>query len=88
VLEEGGEALMEFFAYAIGVKRDWMDTLPGDEGLVLAKAIFEENADFFVRKILPTLNELGLAKVSTGSDGAQSLPASTATDTPGNTSSD
>lgn len=83
VLEQGGEALIQFFAFAIAQKREWFDTLPADEGFKLAKAIFEENADFFVRRILPTLNEMGLVKVSESAGGDPSSLDSTATDTAG-----
>lgn len=86
VFDQGGEALIQFFAFAINKKRDWFDTLPADEGLALGQAIFEENRDFFVRRILPMLTSMGLVKVTAEPDGAQSLQTSTVTDTPGNTS--
>src|SRR5689334_843130 len=65
VLDEGGEAFMAFFAFAIGKPRKWFDTLPGDEGIDLAMAILEENRDFFVRRLLPKLKAAGLLKVWT-----------------------
>lgn len=83
VLDEGGEALIRFFAFAIGKPREWFDTLAGDEGIALGQAIFEENADFFVRRILPMLQTAGFTKA----DGAASSPASTALDTAGMPSS-
>jgi hypothetical protein len=83
VLEKGGEALIQFFAYAIGKPRDWFDTLPGDEGFALAEAILKENADFFVQRIMPLLTASGLLTASTGPDGGPSLQGSTATDIPG-----
>ncbi len=88
LLEHGGEALMQFFAFAMSKPRVWLDTVPGDQGLALAHAILSENADFFVQKIMPLLAEFGLMKmVPTVKDGAESLPASASTDTPGATSS-
>lgn len=86
VLEKGGEALIQFFAFSVNKPRDWFDTLPGDEGFALAKAILEENADFFVRRILPMLNEAGFLTGSAEQAGARSLPVSTATDTTGTAS--
>lgn len=88
LLDQGGEALMVFFAYCIGKPRTWFDTLDGDQGLKLAHAIFAENQDFFARRILPMLNELGLVKVASEDPaGVSSLPDSEATDTAGVTSS-
>ena len=80
VLEQGGEALIQFFSFAIGKPRDWFDTLPGDEGFRLANAIFQENSDFFVRKIMPLLAEMGLMNMEpTITPGAPLSPSSTAT---------
>jgi hypothetical protein len=87
IFEEGGEALILFLAFAIGKPRKWFDTLPGDEGFALARAVFEENADFFVRRILPMLQAAGLAGPA-AKDGDPSSPDSGPSDTPGPTSSE
>lgn len=87
IFELGGEALLQFFAFAIGKPRDWFDTLDADEGLALAKAIFEENIDFFVRRIQPMLSEMGLVKVSKDPVGEQLLQDSIVSDTTGSVSS-
>lgn len=55
IVSEGGEALIELVAFSIGKPRKWFDTLPGDEGIALTKAVLEVNADFFVRKMAPIL---------------------------------
>lgn len=87
ILEQGGEALIQFFAFAINKPREWFDTLPGDEGFAVAKAILQENADFFARKIRPQLESLGLVSmVQTDQAGEQSSQSSAASDTVGPTS--
>ncbi len=86
LFEEGGEALIQFFAFAISKPRTWFDTLPGDQGIELAQAIFEENKDFFVRRILPILEKSGLMKALGAEGGDPSSQDSTATDTAGPTS--
>ncbi len=82
LLDDGGEALIQLFSFALKKPREWFDTLPGDEGIALAQAFFEENSDFFVKKVLPKLQAVGLTKA-----GAESVPDSEATATPGATSS-
>jgi hypothetical protein len=89
LLEEGGEALIQFFAFAIGKPREWFDKVPGDEGFDLAHAILKANSDFFVRKILPKFAEWGLTNtVQKVSDGAPLQPSSLASDIPGTPSSE
>lgn len=58
VMDEAGESVIEFVAFATGKPREWFDDLAADEGLALTKAVFEVNGDFFVRRIAP---KLGLA---------------------------
>jgi hypothetical protein len=55
VMDEAGESLLEFVAFAIGKPRAWFDDLEGDEGIALTKLVFETNGDFFVRRIAPML---------------------------------
>jgi len=55
LMDEAGEALVSFVAFAIGKPREWFDTLGADEGIALTKAAFEVNGDFFVKRIAPML---------------------------------
>ncbi len=55
VIDEAGDALIEFVGFAIGKPRAWFDTLGGDDGIALTKAVFETQADFFVARIAPML---------------------------------
>jgi hypothetical protein len=84
IMIEGGEALIQFLAFAINKPRKWFDALPADEGLMLVKAVFSENADFFVKRIRPLLGQL--VKVNPqapAQDGGPSQPDSSGTATPG-----
>jgi uncharacterized protein (UPF0264 family) len=73
VMDEAGEALIEFVAFAVGKPREWFDDMDGDEGIALTKLVFEVNGDFFVQRIAP---RLGLAVQSAASQetGEQSSP--------------
>lgn len=86
LIAEGGEPLMEFVAFATGRPRKWLDTVPGDEGFALTKAVFDANIDFFNRRILPMMQKAGVA-ANPLSDGATSSPVSSEQDTDGTTSS-
>jgi hypothetical protein len=55
LMDEGGEALLDFVAFASHQPREWFDTLAADEGIALTKAVFEVNGDFFVQKIAPLM---------------------------------
>ena len=55
LMDEAGEALVAFVAFACGKPRDWFDTLGADEGIALTRAAFEVNGDFFVKRIAPML---------------------------------
>lgn len=54
-MSEGGEDVLALVAYSIGKPREWLDTIQIDEGVELARSIFEVNADFFKKRILPIL---------------------------------
>jgi hypothetical protein len=74
VMDEAGEAVIEFVAFATGKPREWFDDLDGDEGIALTKLVFEVNGDFFVQRIAP---KLGLAVQSAEASpeiGEASLP--------------
>ena len=85
VMDEAGEALIEFVRYAINKDaepdqqkpRAWFDKLGGDDGIALTRAVFEVNGDFFVQRIAPSL---GLAVQPAG--GEQLSPASSEPTTP------
>jgi hypothetical protein len=89
IMIEGGEAIIQFLAFAISKPRPWFDKLPADDGLKLAQAVFSANADFFVKRIRPLLGQM--VKVNPqapAQDGAASRQNSSSTDTPGMPSSD
>lgn len=72
LMDEAGEALVSFVAFAAGKPREWFDTLGADEGIALTKAAFEVNGDFFVKRIAPLL---GMAVPTKAPAGEPSLPA-------------
>lgn len=83
VMDEGGEALIDFVGFAIGKPRAWFDTLDGDDGIALTKAVFEANSSFFSKKLMPALG-LQLQPVASAPaavDGATSSTSSSDTDT-------
>ena len=55
VLEIGGEPVVCLIAAAIKKPRAFMDSVALDEGISLAKAIIEVNADLLLKKVLPML---------------------------------
>lgn len=57
LMAEQGEALIEAIAIASRRPRDWVASLELDEAVRLADAVFGVNADFFIRRLLPTLTE-------------------------------
>ena len=58
VLATGGESLLVAIAWAIGKPREWLDSVSIDEGVILAQALYEVNADFFTKKVMPLLTVL------------------------------
>jgi hypothetical protein len=58
LLAEHGEALLDSLAVACRRPRDWVDELALDDALMLAAAVFEVNADFFVQRVAPNVTEL------------------------------
>lgn len=83
LLDDGLEPLMLLIAYTIGKPRDWLDTLPPDEGLLLAQKVYDLNADFFVKRVMPHLGKMFSSFVSTG---VTSSPGSSEQDTGAQTS--
>jgi hypothetical protein len=58
VMSDGGESVIELCAYVTGKPREFFDNVSLDEGVALTRAIFEVNADFFKKRILPMLGTL------------------------------
>jgi len=86
LLAAGGDDLLIFLAWAIGKPREWFDTLGMDDGLSLLQAVYEENVDFFNRRVLPMLAQAPAESPQTGAASSESLspsvtdePTSTAT---------
>lgn len=55
VIVDGGESVFGLLAFVTGKPRAWLDNLESDEGFLLAKTVFETNADFFRARIAPML---------------------------------
>ena len=53
----GGEDLIELVAFGIGKPREWFDTIEADEGMSLVISFIEVNGDFFIKRVLPSLNK-------------------------------
>lgn len=82
VMDEAGEALILFVAFAASKPREWFDSLGGDDGIALTRAVFEVNGDFFVKRIAPMLG-LAIQPTDPAQDGAALSPASSPADTAG-----
>ena len=65
LLAEHGEAVIAAIAIATRRPVDWVAGLDLDEAVSLAEAVFEVNADFFIRRLLPSVTQaaarIGLA---------------------------
>ncbi len=65
LLAEHGEAVIAAVAIATRRPVDWVAGLDLDEAVRLAEAVFEVNADFFIRRLLPSVTQaaarIGLA---------------------------
>jgi len=60
ILSTHGTALLRTLALASRQSQDWIDALPLDAAIALATAIFEVNADFFVQRVKPAVQEASL----------------------------
>jgi hypothetical protein len=58
LLCDHGDALLAALALASRQPRDWVDALALDDAITLAAAVFEVNADFFVRRVAPKVGDL------------------------------
>lgn len=82
-LSGGLEMSINLLMFALKKPREWFDTIAGDDGYKLLFAVFQENADFFVKRILPMFGLVaGPQQV-----GEQSPPPSSEPATPGQPSS-
>lgn len=57
LLGSHGEAMIEAMAIASRQPREWIAGLALDEAISLAQALFEVNADFFIRRVVPKVGE-------------------------------
>lgn len=89
LLAAGGGDLVAFVAFASGKPRDWVEAMAIDEGVVLTKAIFELNADFFAQRVLPLLGMVSQSDGarSSASSSQEAIVEPTSTDTPSDNSS-
>lgn len=55
LIADHGEAVLQALAIATRRPREWVDGLPVDEAVTLASAVFEANADFFIRAVAPAI---------------------------------
>ena len=57
ILAEHGEAVIAALAIATRRPVDWVAGLDLDEAVRLAEAVFGVNADFFIRRLLPSVTQ-------------------------------
>jgi hypothetical protein len=55
LLADHGEALIKAIAVASRQPQDWVAALTMDDAIRLASTLFEVNADFFVQRVVPTI---------------------------------
>lgn len=53
----GGEHIMELIKIGTSETREWVEDLDLDQAVDLFTTIIEVNADFFIHKVLPKLNQ-------------------------------
>jgi hypothetical protein len=58
MLEQGGEQIFSILALAVGKPKEWVESLPPDEGLLLLIKVWEVNKDFFMKRLGPLLRKL------------------------------
>lgn len=57
LISEHGDAVIDAVAIATRRPREWVAGLDLDDAVSLADAVFEVNADFFIRRLLPSINK-------------------------------
>jgi len=55
LLADHGDALITAIAVASRRPKEWVESLAMDDAIRLATALFEVNADFFVQRVVPTI---------------------------------
>ena len=73
LMANGGDALIVALGFFINKPREWFDGIENDEGLELLKAVYEVNADFFRRRILPLFTQAVAETPSNGVTLSESL---------------
>ena len=58
LLCQHSDALLQALSMDSRRPREWIDALSIDDALTLAAAVFEVNADFFIQRLVPTLQAL------------------------------
>lgn len=57
LISEHGDAVIDAVVIAARRPREWVANLDLDDAVRLASAVFEVNADFFIRRLLPSMTE-------------------------------
>lgn len=57
LMAEHGDAVIDAVSIAARRPREWVAGLELDEAVRLAQAVFEVNADFFIRRLMPVITE-------------------------------
>lgn len=63
LLSEDGESVILALAIACRRPPDWVAALAVDEAIRLGEAVFQANADFFIRRVVPEITQMS-ARVS------------------------
>jgi len=53
LIAEEGAAVIQALAIACRKPSDWVSALALDDAIALSEAVFEANADFFIRRVVP-----------------------------------
>jgi hypothetical protein len=57
LIGEGGDGVLDLMVIGSKKPREWVENLEMDEGVELLTSIFEVNADFFIQRVLPLVNQ-------------------------------
>ncbi len=58
LMVDHGEDLLEALSIASRRPREWINNLELDNAMMLASLIFEVNADFFIQRVVPSINTM------------------------------
>ncbi len=64
LLSEDGESVILALAIACRRPPDWVAALAVDEAIRLGEAVFQANADFFIRRVVPEITQMS-ARIGT-----------------------